>query len=192
MTKPQPQLSFIDIGPGQDVYEYSVLATSLIEDLASFGQLYRDRGDGENIFDELKNQWGWGGFVTHDLARCRLAARLVALFYDWWNIFVRLAEPDRHREAVTSRPLLLHAIAERVRHARATTIKIASTHARAVPAAKALHAVALFLRGLAKNAEQLTNLQRWREILARAFRVFLNSRPLRLPRRLRALLTHNL
>jgi hypothetical protein len=179
-----PQLSFINIGPGQDVYEYSVLATSLIEDLASFGQLYRDRGDGENIFDELKNQWGWGGFVTHDLARCRLAARLVALFYDWWNVFVRLAEPDRHREAVTSRPLLLHAIAERVRHARATTIKIASTHARAVPAAKALRAVALFLRGLAKNAEQLTNLQRWREILARAFRVFLNSRPLRLPPRL--------
>ena len=132
----------------------------------------------------MKNQWGWGGFVTHDLARCRLAARLVALFYDWWNIFVRLAEPDRHREAVTSRPLLLHAIAERVRHARATTIKIASTHARAVPAAKALRAVALFLRGLAKNAEQLTNLQRWREILARAFRVFLNSRPLRLPPRL--------
>ena len=180
----QPQLSFIDIGPGEDVYEYSVLATSLVEDLASFGQLYRDRGDGENIFDELKNQWGWGGFVTHDLARCRLAARLVALFYDWWNIFVRLAEPDRHREAVTSRPLLLHAIAERVRHARATTIKIASTHARAVPAAKALRAVALFLHGLTKNAEQLTNRQRWREILARAFRVFLNSRPLRLPRRL--------
>ena len=180
----QPQLSFIDIGPGEDVYEYSVLATTLVEDLASFGQLYRDRGDGENIFDELKNQWGWGGFVTHDLARCRLAARLVALFYDWWNIFVRLAEPDRHREAVTSRPLLLHAIGERVRHARATTIKIASTHARAVPAAKALRAVALFLHGLAKNAEQLTNRQRWREILARAFRVFLNSRPLRLPRRL--------
>ena len=24
----------------------------------SFGQLYRDRGDSENIFDELKNQWG--------------------------------------------------------------------------------------------------------------------------------------
>ena len=42
----------------------------------------------------------------------------------------------------------------------------------------------VLLRGLAKNAEQLTNLQRWREILARAFRVFLNSRPLRLPPRL--------
>src|SRR5271167_3275727 len=180
----QPRLAFADIGPNEDIWEYQVLATSLVEEVASFGQLYRDRADGENIFDELKNQWGWGGFVTHDLARCRLAARMVALFYDWWNIFVRLAEPDRHREAVTSRPLLLHAIAERVRHARATTIKIASTHARAVPAAKALRAVALFLHGLAKNAEQLTNLQRWREILARAFRVFLKSRPLRLPPRL--------
>ena len=152
----QPRLAFADIGPGEDIWEYQVVATSLVEELASFGQLYRDRADGENIFDELKNQWGWGGFVTHDLARCRLAARLVALFYDWWNIFVRLAEPDWHREAITSRPLLLHAIAERVRHARQTTIKIASTHARAVPAAAALRAVAAFLRGLVKNAEQLT------------------------------------
>jgi len=173
------------IGPGEDVWEYQVLVTSLVEELASFGQLYRDRADSENIFDELKNQWGWGGFVTHDLARCRLAARLVALFYDWWNIFVRLAEPDWHREAITSRPLLLHAIAERVRHARQTTIRIASTHARSVPAAAALRAVATFLLALVRSAEQLTDLQRWREILSRAFQVFLKGRPLRFPPRLK-------
>ena len=92
-----PQLSFVEIGEATEVYEYSVLVTSLDETTEAFGQLYRDRGDGENIFDEMKNQWGWGGFTTHDLARCRLAARLVALFYDWWNIFVRLADPDLHR-----------------------------------------------------------------------------------------------
>ena len=181
----QLRLAFLDIGPGEDVWEYQVLVTSLVEEMGSFGQLYRDRADGENIFDELKNQWGWGGFVTHDLARCRLAARLVALFYDWWNIFVRLAEPDWHREAITSRPLLLHAIAERVRHGRQTTIKIINTHAQAVPAARALRAVAAFLRGLVKNAEQLTDLQRWREILARAFRAFLAGRPLRAALRLK-------
>jgi hypothetical protein len=96
-----PRLAFLDIGPSEEMWEYQVLATTLGEALESFGQLYRDRGDGENVFDELKNQWGWGGFVTHDLARCRLAARLVALFYDWWNIFTRLAEPGRHREAIT-------------------------------------------------------------------------------------------
>lgn len=180
----QQTLSFIEAGADAEVYEYSVLATSLDEELVSFGQLYRDRGDSENIFDELKNQWGWGGFVTQDLARCRLAARMVALFYDWWNIFVRLVEPDRHLEAITSRPLLLHAIATRVRHARATALKVASSHAKAVPAAKALRAVALFLRDLVKNAEQLTGLQRWRRILARAFQVFLQGRQLRSPPRL--------
>src|SRR5271166_4287866 len=46
------------------------------------------------IFHEYRNQWGWGGFTTHDLARCRLAARLLALFYDWWTIFVRLVDPS--------------------------------------------------------------------------------------------------
>ena len=182
----QLRLTFQDIDPGEDIWEYQVLATSLVEELGSFGQLYRDRADGENIFDELKNQWGWGGFVTQDLARCRLAARMVALFYDWWNIFVRLAEPDWHREAITSRrPLLLHAIAERLRHARQTTIRIASTHARSVPAAEALRAVARFLRALVQNAEQLTALNRWREILSRAFQAFLKGRPLRAPPRLK-------
>ncbi len=97
-------------------------------------------------------------------------ARLVALFYNWWNIFVRLAEPHWHREAITSRPLLLHAIA--------------SSHAKSVPAAKALRAVAMFLRALVKTAEQLTASQRWAAILARAFQAFLNGRPLRPPPRL--------
>ena len=144
----------------------------------------RDRGDGENIFDEMKNQWGWGGYTTHDLARCRLAARLLALFYNWWNIFVRLADPDLHREAITSRPLFLSAIATRTRHARQTTIRVTSSHAKAEPAAKALAAVAAFLRGLARNAEQLTRLQTWRAILSRAFQALLNGRLLRAPPRL--------
>jgi len=112
-----PQLAFVEIGEATEICESSVLATSLDETTEAFGQLYRDRGDGENIFDEMKNQWGWGGYTTHDLARCRLAARLVALFYDWWNIFVRLADPSFHREAITSRPLFLSAIATRTRHA---------------------------------------------------------------------------
>jgi hypothetical protein len=92
-----------------------------------------------------------GGFTTHDIARCRLAARLLALFYHWWNIFVRPAEPDRHLEAITGRPLPLHAIATRIRHARQTALKIASSHAKAIP----LHSVIMFLHDLAKNAEQL-------------------------------------
>ena len=41
-TSGQQTLSFVDVGAGVDVYEYSVLATSLDEELVSFGQLYRD------------------------------------------------------------------------------------------------------------------------------------------------------
>ena len=178
-----PQLSFLEIGPGDGVHEYCVLATSLVEDLASFGQLYRDRGDAENIFDELKNQWGWGSFTTHDLARCRLisrAPRRAAL-----QLVDHLPFVWPNRTGIGRRsPVVLHAIATRSRHARQTTLTIASSHAKSVPAAKALRAVAMFLRALAKTAEQLTASQRWAAILARAFQAFLNGRPLRLPPRL--------
>ena len=156
---------------------------SVIRPNPSIYERYRE-WDIENIFDEMKNQWGWGGFTTHDLARCRLAARLLGLFYNWWNIFVRLADPDLHREAITSRPLFLTAIATRTRHARQTTIRVTSSHARAEPAARALAAVAAFLRDLVRNAEQLTRLQTWRAILSRAFQSFLGGRLLRPPPRL--------
>jgi hypothetical protein len=35
-----------------------VLVTSLEGELLTIAQLYRDRGDAENNFDELNNQWG--------------------------------------------------------------------------------------------------------------------------------------
>ena len=73
------QLSFAEIGEATEIYEYQVVVTSLDAPAEAFGQLYRDRGEAENIFDEMKTQWGWGGFTTRDLARCRLAARLNAL-----------------------------------------------------------------------------------------------------------------
>ena len=106
----QLALGFAEIDGGRAIWEYAVLVTSLTCEILTMGQLYRDRADCENSFDELKNHWGWGGFTTHDLKRCRLMARCVALVFNWWNLFVRLADPDHHREAITSRPLLLEAI----------------------------------------------------------------------------------
>jgi hypothetical protein len=40
------------------------------------------------------------------------------LVFNWWNLFVRLADPVHHREAITSRPLLLQAIGRQTSHAR--------------------------------------------------------------------------
>jgi hypothetical protein len=71
-------LSFAEVGADRDVCEYAVLVTSLDSEIVTLDQLYRDRGNCENTFDELKNRWGWGGFTTHDLkmkrAGCSLAA----------------------------------------------------------------------------------------------------------------------
>jgi hypothetical protein len=100
----QLRLSFPSLADGGETYEHAALVTSLGEPILGLGQLYRDRADCENVFDELKNQWGWGGFTTHDLARCRLAARLVALVYNWWNLFTRLAEPEQHRRRSPAGP----------------------------------------------------------------------------------------
>ncbi len=81
----QLALSFVEIGAQNEVYEYGVLVTSLDEneEVLTLAQLYRDRADSENPFDELKNQWGWAGVTTHDLARCQLMARFIALIYNW-------------------------------------------------------------------------------------------------------------
>jgi hypothetical protein len=44
-------------------------------------------------------------------------ARLIALVYNWWSLFVRLVDRQRHREAVTSRPMLLGGVARQTKHA---------------------------------------------------------------------------
>ena len=75
-------------------------------DIAAIGQLCRDRCDCENGFDELKNQWGWGGFTTQDMHRSQITARAVARVYNGWSGYVRAANPNSRREALISRPLL--------------------------------------------------------------------------------------
>jgi hypothetical protein len=160
------------------LYEYAVLVTSLTDEIRTIAQHYRDRGDSENNFDELKNQWGWAGFTTHDQKRCQVMARITALIYNWWNIFMRLAIPDKHAEAITSRPLALHGIAKRTRHSNQTTVEVTSTHSKAPLIARALTKVNAFLQRIKETAEQLTHASRWKLILSAAFRHFLRGKVL--------------
>src|SRR5688572_7310940 len=122
----QGVLGFIEANVPTKRYEYAVLVTDLNHELLTIAQLYRDRSDAENTFDELKNQWGWGGFTTHDLARCRLSALAVALVYNWWSLFVRLGNPKARLEAITSRPFLLSAVARQTTHGGAKHLTITS------------------------------------------------------------------
>ena len=180
----QKRLSFAEIDNTGAVWEYAALVTSLTDEVLTLGQLYRDRADCENTFDELKNQWGWGGFTTQDLKRCRLLAGVVALIYNWWSLFARLADPKHHREAITTRPLLVTAIARRTQHAGQVTLTISSMHGKQHLARRAYLRIAGFLAELRNSAEQLDPLQRWYRILSEALRYFLNGRQLAPPLRL--------
>ena len=159
-------------------YEYCILVTSCDLPICALGKLYRDRADCENVFDEIKNQWGWGGYVTQDLKRCRIIARLVAIIYNWWNIFARLANPGQHMEAITSRPLLLQAVGRLVISGRIRTLRLTPSHAASEQIQLAFSRISTFLNQLYQTAEQLSAQERWRHILSAAFIKWLKGRVL--------------
>ncbi len=165
-------------------YGYVVLVTSLTDEVLSVAQHYRDRGDAGNNFDELKNQWGWAGFTTQDRKRCQIMGRIIAVIYNWWTIFMRLGIPDKHAEAITSRPLALQGIARQTRHGNQTTVEITSLHSKAGQIAEILTRVSAFLKRIKATAEQLTQELRWKLILSAAFRKFLGGKILGSPGRL--------
>jgi hypothetical protein len=55
-----PALPWTEVVASLPEYEYLVLVTNLPTDLVGLTDLYLQRADAENGYDELKNQWGWG------------------------------------------------------------------------------------------------------------------------------------
>jgi hypothetical protein len=160
----QVEMLFPDDG-GTVCYEYAVLVAGCPVDTAAIAQLYRG-ADSENGFDELKNQWGWGGYTTRDIARCRLTARMVALVYNWWSWYNRMARPSARLEAVTSRPLLLAAIGRMVRHSGQSQLYLTPMHAAGRVIAAMISTIRAGLRHVKHIAEQLPSRDRW-ELLVR-------------------------
>lgn len=169
----QTVFQFADMGESIEAYEYVALVTNMDAQIISLGSHYRDRADSENNFDELKNQWGWSGYTTNDLHRCRLMARIIALIYNWWTLFVRLIEPDHHLEAITSRPLLLHAVGKQIQHAGHKIIQVCSHHAKFKKMQPALFNLSHFFKTLRPCAEQLSRKERLKRVMHRAFKKFI-------------------
>ncbi len=168
----QQELAFVE-GP-EDIraYEFSVLVTDLEDDLVTIFQHYRDRADCENNFDEMKNQWGWGGYTTKTIKSCQFMARMIALVYNWWNLFVRLAIPEKHHEAITSRPLLLSSIGRLTEHGRQKKMIITSTHGDITKLERAYTRLVSFFDELKAAAPQLTSTECWSRILEKAMEKF--------------------
>lgn len=168
----QQQLAFFEGPEDMKAFEYSVLVTNLETDVISIVQHYRDRADCENNFDELKNHWGWGGFTTQNVKSCRFISRIIALVYNWWTLFVRLANPDSHWEAVTSRPLLLSSVGRLTETGRQKTIKVTSQHNDQHTLKGAWLRISDFFTQLKRIAPQLTRAECWARIVAKSMAAF--------------------
>lgn len=156
-------------------YEYEVLCSNQDESSDSWYPRYRQRSNGENINDELKNQWCWSGFTTQDLRRCRIMARTTALIANWWNIFCRLAEPEEHKEAITSRPRLLENLGRMTFGGGQRHILISCKHSESDAIRCQFTHVASVLQKIRLTATQLGRDSRWALILSVAFYVFLKG-----------------
>ena len=107
-------------------HEFAVYVTNLPEDINGWQvqDLYRQRADVENVFDELKNQWGFSGFCAKARATTELAARLTLLVYNLWVLFVRFIVPQKHTEAKKGRRWFLLIAARLVESGRQKEIQV--------------------------------------------------------------------
>jgi hypothetical protein len=163
--KKQLSLALWGASEPDKIWDYSVLVTNTELDLVAIGQLYRDRADCENGFDELKNQWGWGGYTTHDMERCNLSARAVALIYNWWSWYVRLAHPKSRLEGITSRPMLLAGIARLTEHASQSRLYLTINHASSDKIKAMITNVRNGIDYICKTATQLTKIDYWKAMI---------------------------
>lgn len=175
------QLPHLQVETASREWEYTVLVCSQDLPIESLPKLYAERADCENVLDELKNQWGLSGFTTKDLKRCKVMARLTALICNWWNVFVRIAEPTEHKEALTSRPELLHLIATLVTHAGKKVLRFCSHHENSHEVKRAFIRLHMVFSRIEAIAGQLDRPMVWAIQLSVAFYAWLRGKILKMP-----------
>ena len=168
-------------GDPQPEMEYAAVVCSADLVLDAVPKLYAERADCENVLDELKNQWGLSGFTTADLKRCQVMARLTALVCNWWNVFVRIAEPTMHMEAITSRPELLQVIAMVITHSGKKVLRFCSHHENADHVKRAFGRLHKVFSRIASIAGQLDRSTVWAIQLSVAFYAWLHGKVLAVP-----------
>lgn len=161
----QLDLAGANVLDGERMWAYAVLVTDVNYPLQAIGQLYRDRADCENGFDELKNQWGLSGFTTQDINRCQTTARACALVYNWWSWYCRTANPSARMEAITSRPLLLAAVGTAANHAGQTTLYLTPLHGKANILKPLIANIRAALQHVKDTAEQFKSIDPWAVLL---------------------------
>jgi hypothetical protein len=137
---------------------------------------YRDRGDAENNYDELKNQWGWCGYTTKKLTPSRIMANLIALFYNWWNLYVRFYDDAHHREAITSRPALMQGVARQVQSSGQRTVKVSLVHEKSQIITVLVGRTSRQMHQMKLITERWSGEEKWTLLLTRLLRRWLGGK----------------
>jgi len=151
--------------PDQDVelWEYAVLVTNSSYPLESMAQLYRDRADAENGFDELRTSGVEvalrPGHRTLPDQRSRRGADLQLV-----ELYCRAAKPEARMEAVTSRALLW-LLWPGTKHAGKTTLYLTPMHAARTTLMMLIANIRAALSHVRTAAEQLPAVDRWKTLL---------------------------
>jgi hypothetical protein len=106
-----------------------------------------------------------------------MMARIVALVYNWGNLFVRLAIPNKHHEAITSCPLLLGSVGRLTESRRQRRMVITTTHGGIEIIQHAYARINAFFSLLRSTAAQLIHSERWQLIVTKSMEVFMEQSP---------------
>ena len=148
----QLALGFAEIGAQSEVYEYAVLVTSLDEEVLTLRPALSRSGRQRKYFRRNEEPMGLGR-LHHARSAPAASSRRASSRSSTTGGTCLCASPIRtipsrshHQPAPAS-----FGHRERTRHARQTTIRVASSHAKAGRAARVLSGIARFLRELVQK-----------------------------------------
>jgi hypothetical protein len=91
-------------------------------------------------------------------------ARFTALIYDWWTKYCRSIMPQKHMEAVTARPLLMHGVGQLHQHGGRRELRITGVARGCQQIACSLTDSARRLSAWMRTVAQLAAPDRWHRL----------------------------
>lgn len=105
-------------------------------------------------------------------------ANLIALFHNWWNLYIRFCDEAHHREAITSRPALMQGVARQVQGSRQHTVKVSIVHEKKDIIEKLVEQTSRQLHQIKLITERWSADEKWSLLLTRLLRRWLGGKRL--------------
>ena len=103
-------------------------------------------------------------------------ANLIALFFNWWSLYLRFYDAEHHREAIRTRPMLMAGVGRQVKSGGQRTVRVSTVHENGSDIIKAVTLISNEIQHIMSIAEKWTIEQRWTLLLTRLLRRWLGGK----------------